>query len=1010
MHKYPNYTRERLRQLGDRLRDKIYPEKRPIDVLLVSESVARISYDEAQKLKKFRPAKVGEQFGPLWATYWFRASTAVPAEWKGKRVDLLWGMHSESTLWVNGKTAQGLNWEPMSWDGITRPDAMLARKARGGEKLEFQVEMACNKLFGYDGNHTPFLRSISPYVLDFAEIAVFDEEAWNLYFDYIVLQTLESEHRNNLDRTWDGVLLSGLNDFANTYDPDNRSTWGKANKILKGLYGNHNGSTAHEVSAIGHAHIDSAWLWPLEETKRKCERTFSSQIAYMETYPDFKFACSQAVQYAWMKAKNPELYQRIKAKVKSGQFIPVGGTWVEPDCNIPSGESMARQFLYGQRFFEKEFGIRCKEFWNPDVFGYNGQLPQICNQSGVKRFLTQKLSWNHFNKPWHQSFIWEGIDGSEVVTHFPPNDNYNCMATVPELTDGARRYKDNDRSRHSMLLFGIGDGGGGPTKKMIETLHRVEDLQGVPRTKIRSSNEFFDLLEADCSDWVRMVGELYFEYHRGTYTTQAATKRGNRKCEFALHDAEFLAAAASRLAKKKYPAQQLEGLWKTILTNQFHDILPGSSIALVYDDAERDYAEVEKKAGELRDDAVTTLVGSSKPAKSIENLLVVNTAGFDRFEVVSAPDGKPVYVEAPSYGLGAVVECPDTVKLTRKGKRFVFENECLRATLGPDGSLVSLIEKMSGRETMAAPGNKMMLYVDTPTAYDAWDVDPFHMEQESECPGAHACKVVEEDPLRVAVEFERKIGLKSSMIQRVSLAAGAQRLEFHTEVDWHEDHKMLKVAFPVNVRAMNATYEMQFGNVERPTHFNTSFDLAQYEVPGHKWADMSEYGFGVALLSESKYGFSAHGNVMRMSLLRSAKHPDPEADMGRHNFVYAIMPHEDTWREADVVAESYLFNQPVVFASTAKKPVVESGYSFLGTDDPNIVIDTVKQAEDSDAIIVRMFECHGARGVAHIYCDFPFKSAHYCNFLEDEGAEVECEDGILTIPFESYKVISVKLK
>lgn len=1004
MERYPTYTRDRLKLLTGKIRELIYPDIRPLDQISVSGPVDRISYAEAQKLTKWKPAKLGDQFGPLWSTYWFRLKATVPAEWKGRRVDLLWGSHSEGTLWVNGRSIQGLNHEPAAFDLGARPDAVLLEKAKGDDPLDFQVEMACNRMFGYGLGNINTYANVSPFVLDQAQIALFDEDAWDLYHDFLVLQSLEAEQLKDLDKSWGGELLSELNRFANEFDQADRSTWGGARRMIKALYKRTNGTKVHELSAIGHAHIDTAWLWPLAETHRKCERTFSTQATYMDSYPEYKFSCSQAVQYKWIKQRNPDLYGRIKKKVKAGQWVPVGGTWVEPDCNIPSGEALIRQFLFGQRFFEKEFGVRCKEFWNPDVFGYNGQLPQICNLAGIKRFLTQKLSWNRFNKPHHHTFIWEGIDGSEVVTHFPPADTYNAMVSVEELRENARNYKDHDRSGQSILLFGYGDGGGGPTKRMLETLRRVKDLEGLPRTEQRSSNDFFDRLEKDCNDWPRLIGELYFEYHRGTYTTQANAKRGNRRSEFLLHDVEFLSAVAAKTGKYKYPTQAINALWETVLVNQFHDILPGSSIELVYEDNRRDYEQVERIGAELRDKALQVLAGDNP--KGARGLAVVNTIGFDRAEVVRMPNGAPAYVEAPSYGTGAVADCPDSVTIIESGRGWVMENTHLRAELTRDGKVRSLLHRATGREALAAPGNQLLFYKDEPLFWAAWDVDPFHMETETQCPPAESAEVVESDALQCAVKFIRPIGKDSRIEQTISLSAAAQRLEFHCEVDWHETDRMLKVGFPVNVRAMNATYEMQFGNVERPTHFNSSYDLARYEVPGHKWSDLSEHGFGVALLSESKYGFSTFGNMMRMSLLRSPKAPDPNADMGHHSFSYAIMPHAGGWRDAGVVAEAYRFNCPVLFAGGAAEKK-----SFATCDDPNLVIDTIKKAEDSDGIIVRLYECHGARGTARVRVDLPYETAAFCNGLEEPaGKTARVRNQSIEVPYAPYKIITLLLK
>jgi alpha-mannosidase len=925
---------------------------------------------------------------------------------------LLWNSHSEATLWVDGRSVQGLNMHAGD-----RPDAILTGKASAGQAFDLVVEMACNGKFG--ARSAAQATHISPFFLDQCEIAAFDPEAWELYYDFMVLQELEADlakEKGSMELAWAGELLAELNRFANVVDLDDRATWKEGHAILKALYQRKNASHVHELSAIGHAHIDTAWLWPLAETWRKCVRTFSTATAYMESYPDYRFSCSQAAQYEEIKRRNPDLYERIKRRVKAGQFVPVGGTWIEPDCNIPSGEALCRQFLFGQRFFEREFGIRCKEFWNPDVFGYNGQLPQIMRLAGIERFLTQKLSWNAFNKPQHHTFTWEGIDGSRVLAHFPPADTYNAVATIAQLRENARNFKDNDRSHHSLMLFGFGDGGGGPTKRMLETLRRAKDLQGLPRTNLRTSDAFFELLERDITDRPRLVGELYFELHRGTYTSQAAVKRGNRKSEFLLHDIEFLATMATAPAATRgrssaggayqYPAGELEALWKLVLLNQFHDILPGSSITLVYDDAAKHYAEIEQRGSTLREAAAKALLGAGAgPA-------VVNTIGFARGEVVTLPGDELALAEAPSYGVGRVVETPpDVVSVTEVGKHVVLENAHLRAELAPEGTVVSLVEKHTGRESLAGPANLLKLYEDRPGNWDAWDVDPFHLETERDCPPAESMRVTLRSPLRAEVAFERKVGAKSRMTQVVRLDAAARRLEFHADVDWHEDHKFLKAVFPLNVRAMHATYEMQFGNVERPTHFNTSFDLARYEVPGHKWADLSEHGFGVALLSESKYGFSAYDNALRISLLRAPKSPDPQADMGRHRFAYALYPHAGGWREGGVVAEGFRFNVPLLVVPGAPAPAEPR--SFASVDDPNLVLDTIKRAEDGDGIVLRLYECHGARGAATVRLDVPVKSAALVNVLEEDlkdAGAATVSGNTIEVPYAPYKVITLRVR
>jgi alpha-mannosidase len=896
--------------------------------LLVVGPVDRISWQEAQSLD-YRPVALGERFGPLWATYWFRMRATPP---EGE-IHLLWDSRSEATLWQEGRALHGLN--PFH----------RAAPLTGGS---CEVELACNGLFG---------KQEAPPELVRCELGVFDRDAWRLYFDFETLRALEAEE--GVDPSWAGLLRGELERFCDTRDP----------AILAALYEHRNGTRAHELRAIGHAHLDTAWLWPLAESRRKAVRSFSTQVALMEQYPEHRFACSQAVHYAWIRDGHPDLWQRIRARVESGQWVPVGGSWVEPDCNIPSGESLLRQFLHGQRFFEAELGRRCREFWSPDAFGYCGQLPQLLRESGMTRFLTQKLSWNRFNKPDSHTFTWQGDDGSEVLGHFPPADTYSSTATVPDLLRTVRAYLDHDRSGTSLLVFGYGDGGGGPTAAMLETLRRAHDLQGLPRTHTATSDELFDALEAEPGERPVVVGELYFEYHRGTYTSQAFVKAGNRRCEQLLHDVEFLATLG-----RDYPRAELDRLWKLLLLQQFHDILPGSSIRLVYEDAARDLAEVEAGARAL-------LPAGETP---------VNTIGFPRREVVEH-EGELRFVEAPPYGFGAFVEPDDTVTLDG----LVLENGHLRATLAADGTLLSLVDRATGRETLAAPGNRLELYDDDPVAFDAWDIDPYTLATGRPAPGATSHSV-SASPLRAEIAFEYP-----SMTQVVRLDAESRVLEFHTEVEWHESHVLLKVCFPLAVRASTATYEMPFGYAERPTHYSTNWDRARYEVPAHRFADLSEHGFGVALLNDCKYGHSCYGNELRLSLLRSPKSPDPEADMGRHRFAYALLPHAGGWREAGVLAQAARFNAPL-----RRTAAVEA---FADVDDPNLVLDTIKRAEDSDAIVLRLYEAHGGRGVARVRLAQAFSGARRANALEDDGEALAVEGKSIVVPYRPHEIVTVKV-
>ena len=946
MIRHPEYTRARLAQMSARLRAEIYADTIAPGELRVAGPVDRISYADAEQLD-YVPAELGERLGPLWATYWFRLSATLPDAWTGRRVDLLWASRAETTLWMDGRAVQGLHGvEPHQ-----RPDATIVRSARGGERVDLSLELACNGLFG---------RLDRPPEVERCELACVDADAWRLYFDFEVLRALEAGE--TLEPAWAGRLRAELNRFCNEGDP----------AILAALYEHRNGTRVHELAAIGHAHIDTAWLWPLAETYRKLVRTFASQTRYMDEYPEYRFACSQAQQYAWIKERDDDLWQRIRAKAAAGQFVPVGGSWVEPDCNLPSGESLLRQFTHGQRFFESELGVRCSEFWSPDAFGYCGQLPQLMRLSGLTRFLTQKLSWNRFNKPDAHTFVWRGDDGSEVLGHFPPADNYNSDVSVEEVLRARDSFLDHETSGTSLLVFGFGDGGGGPTRAMLENLRRMRDLQGLPRVRTTTSDEFFATLEAEDGDRPVVVGELYFEYHRGVYTSQARVKRGNRVCEQLLHDVDFLAAARGDDTRA-----ELDRLWKLLLLQQFHDILPGSSIGLVYEDAHRDFAELES--------SLDALVGAGETP--------VNTLGFARREVCAG-----TMVEAPPYGDGHAIDAVDEVRVDG----LVLENAQLRVELGEDGSLLSVVHKATGRETLAAAGNRLEVYEDRPVKFDAWDVDPAHLETRRDAPPAESWEVLEHGPLRAEVAFERRVGERSTLRQIVRLDAESGRVELHTTVDWDEEHTLLKVAFPLAVHATTATYEMPFGYAERPTHYSTSYDRARYEVPGHKFADLSEHGFGAAVLTDSKYGYSCFGNELRVSLLRSPKSPDPNADIGRHTFAYALFPHAGGWRDGGVVAEAARFNAPFRLTTGV-------GPSFASVDGDDLVLATVARAERSDATLLRFYEAHGARGTARVRLARTYARARLVDALEDELGDARLEGDELVVDYRPHQVLTVLL-
>jgi alpha-mannosidase len=1015
MQKHADLTLKRISLFAERrLPQLLYTSKAPVR-LSVFSAPGRIPYDEAVK-GSYVPANVGEKFGPLWSTHWFQVDIEIPEAWAGKEVHFLWDSCSEGMIWEDGKALQGLTGSGGSWSPeIVRGEFVLAQKARGGETRTLFVEIAINNLFGISDD--PIFQAFVG-MLRQAEIALFDREAWDLMWDFTVVGDMAKELGPNTPRGAQAMFAA--NQMINTIHLEDRETWKQARKIAQEFFSQKTGEGQLNLSAVGHAHIDTAWLWPLDETRRKCIRTFSTALRYMDEYPDYKFACSQAQQYEWIKEMNPDLWGQIKQKVKEGRFIPSGGSWVEPDCNIPSGEALVRQFLYGQRFFQKEFGITCQEFWEPDVFGYSAALPQILRQVGIKYFLTIKLSWNQFNKLSSHTFLWEGLDGSQVLTHFPPADTYNSMANVQEVLYSQKNYKDLDRSREAYLLFGYGDGGGGPTLGMLEQLSRMGNVDGLPRVEMRTPGEFFQRLEKDIQEPTVWVGELYFELHRGTYTTQARNKLYNRQSENLLHEVEFLSAVAHACKGYDYPTVELDRIWKMVLTNQFHDIIPGSSIRLVYEDSDNHYQNVLGTAAGLRNQAAVALLGM--PATQVANVCALNTVGVERSEVVELPEGssgvqtsakgKPLGVaSAPSYGyaiFNPTQSIAQKVSIT-DGNDVVLENEFVRATFTRGGSLTSLFDKKAGREAIE-PGKKanaFVLFDDDPNAWDAWDVDIFHLEKPYPVADAGSCRVIESGPLRASAAFEWQISPTSVVRQVVSLTAISARLDFETEVDWQEDNKFLKVEFPLNLRAPQATYEIQFGHLQRPTHFNTSWDMARFEVMAHKWADVSEPDFGVSLLNDCKYGHAVHGNILRLSLLRAPHYPDPIADRGSHAFRYALLTHEGSVQTSGVIEEGFRFNVPMQIFATSAQPEQRS---FFSVNNASVMIDTVKKAEDSDDLIVRMYEARGMRGEAVLQSTLPVRSAARCNLLEEESGNVELSDGGAAFSFKPFEIITLKLK
>ncbi len=967
-----------------RLQAAVDRDQEPLELSAFHVRDEPIRFSEAI-VREFEPFEVGGPWGPPWSTTWFHVRGRAPDRWAGQPVVALFDLGFDGPA---GFTCEALAWKPNGrpWRGVD-PNHRWLPIEEGGD-VDFYLEAAANPravVSGPDDAQSMLALRSSPspaFTLRQAELRLRDPEMRRIALDFKTLLELALALPEGALRS---RLIGALDRFAQDNDPGH----------LEAALAQPSTST-HRVSAIGHAHIDTAWLWPLREARRKCSRSFSTALAMIDEFPDYRFACSQPAQYAWMKDSYPEIFERIREQVAAGRWEPVGSMWVEADCNLPSGEALARQLLHGKRFFMKELGYETRDVWLPDVFGYPASLPQLIAEAGCDYFLTQKLSWNELNKPAHHTFMWEGIDGTRIFTHFPPADTYNGDFSPGQIVHSAANFKDAASSSHSLYLFGWGDGGGGPEPDMIESARRLRNVEGAPRVELARAIDFFDRASSEARDLTTWVGELYFELHRGTYTTQSRTKRLNRRAEQALREAEMWSVAAG----EGYPAAQLESAWKQLLVNQFHDILPGSSIDWVYEEAERDLAGVIEVAGGITAAAQSTLAASG------EDAVVFNVNSHERREVVEAGAGL-VVATAPPCGWAAVDPNDagaDTVTVSGR----VIENRLLRVTWDESGLLTSIWDKEAKREVLGAGarGNLLQLHDDNPRRWDAWDIDIEYLQSAVDIVEITAEEVELSGPLRVAIRFTREFG-RSNVRQRMVLDAGSRVLRFETDVDWQEEHKFLKVAFPVAVRSAHATYEIQFGHIERPTHANTSWDIARFEVPAHRWADLGEAGYGVALLNDCKYGYDIRGSVMRLSLLRAPTRPDPAADRGHHRFTYALMPHPGDFRAAGVIAAAEDLNAPLRVV-TGRHGVAHR--SLIQVDAPQVVVEAVKRAEDSDATVVRLYEAWGGRCRARVRTTLPARRAFLCDLLERNREEVEVREGEIELAFTPFKIRTLKLE
>lgn len=978
--------------------------------------------------------ELGSRWGGKDVTMWFRAKVTIPESMHGDKVVALVQPGGEALSYVDGKPFQGL-------DG-NRDELLLFKKAKKDTKLELMIEAYSHARF--DQKHT----------FQYADLAVVNEDVRKFYWDIkVALETGRILPEKSASRI---RLLDFLNECVKTVDLSHKGheKYFKSIKDAQKLFDDGIEEFQHSYGMgnlllAGHSHIDTAWLWPLRDTQRKCARTFSTVLKYMEEYPEYQFSQSQPQLYEFTKKYYPDIYEKIKERVKEGRWEPVGATWVEQDNNVPSGEALVRQLLYGNRFFQKEFGIHTRTCWLPDAFGYCWSLPQILKKAGVGTFVTTKIDWSQYNKFPYSLFVWKGIDGSKVLGMMPPL-NYNGNITPEDCRAQWNQFKQKDQVDEVLFSFGHGDGGGGPTKEMLENGKRLENMVGVPKCSFGRIQDYIDRLieETDFKKLPVWNDELYLQYHRACQTTQARTKRNNRKSELLYRDAEFLSSMAMFNCDAEYQQDKLYEGWKIILCNQFHDILPGSSIEEVYEVADKDYEKVLKAGSEVRSDALKALTkkidtGDTAMEKG-RPIVVYNTLSWTRddivhvevevdtddfaiydtqmnpvpmqivgkdkgaTEIIFAANGVPPMGYATYQLVEGVTEEPDSELNVSED---TLENSLYKLKFADDGTLKSVYDKINQRDVLpkGQRANVLQLFDDRPHSNDAWNIDFNFEENMWEMNELKLMEVVEEGPVRATIRVT-KTTEDSTLTQDISISNHNPRIDFATHVDWWEKHTLMKVAFPVEVLSSKATYEIQFGTIERPTHFNTSWDRAKFEVAAQKWSDLSEGNYGVSLLNDCKYGHDIHNNLMRISLLRAPTSPDPHADEGEHDFTYSLYPHSGDWRNAKTTRQGYQLNCPLIAIFTdPHEGSLPSSYSFANVNQENVIIDTIKKAEDSNDVIIRVYEAYGQRGGVTLELGFEPESVAEVDLMEESEKELELQENKVSFKIKPYEIRTFKI-
>ena len=1045
-----NPIRNRLKAAADSLKELCYCGLTRVEPVMVSQGNYEFGEQFDSSTLKWSAYGTDETWGGTDRHFWFMARVTIPDDFKGTQVRAIlntgatdiWNTDNPQVMvYLDGRLSGTMD--------MNHQDFILTEEAKGGEHFELAFYAYSNS----SGLTNFFHLEMGAYRKDVAEF----------YYDFVVpFEAADLLEEDDLERIDTFQTLNEALELVDFRRPGSEAfllSVREADDWLLEHYYKNRPQHPVTVHSIGHTHIDVAWKWPLKQTRQKAVRSFRTVLNLMKRYPEYKFMSSQPQLYEFVKEEAPELFEEIREKIREGRWETEGAMWLEPDCNLASGESLVRHILYGRRFFEKELGGQANEvLWLPDVFGYSAAIPQIMKQSGLPYFMTTKLGWNEFNQFPNDVFRWRGIDGSEVLTYListrdylkknEPEKNfsttYNGRQDAKQIMGTWQRFLNKDVSKEVLTCYGYGDGGGGPTEEMLEQSRRLErSVARAPKTKQTFVKEFFHILEENLDQKRLPVwdGELYLETHRGTYTSMAKNKKYNRTCEFLNGDAEFYSVLDLLLTDgSEYPSEALEKNWKLLLLNQFHDILPGSAIKEVYEDSEIQYQQIIRSDREIIDcrmDRLLLAAGCKRTEEGGNGLVVWNTVSFPRTGIVEldhpvknpgllsqeTAEGRVLYLaeQVPSKGYQVFQEGnavfsgdPSAVFLEYEAdgnqRPVRLKTAYYEVEFGPDGTLTRLYDRMEERNLLKAgtKGNELLVYEDRPLEYNAWNIDASYREKGWQIDQVTEARLLENGPVRGSILIKKRF-MDSEVEQKLCFYKHTARIDFKTKINWNEHQMLLKAAFPLDIHCKEANYDIQFGNVSRPTHENTTWDQARFEVCAHKWADISEPGYGAALLNDCKYGYDIHDSVVRLTLLKSGIFPNPDADQGEHTFTYSLYPHKGDFRSGGVVREAYDLNCPLQAAAvTGNKPV---SYSFLSIEEENVLADTVKYAEDGDGIIVRMYETYGKRTKTHVTFAETGAAAYVeCNCLEEEKEPLSHENGTLVITLKPYEIKTIKLK